>query len=401
MITEKRNLRTGTPVWGDYDQPAIHCHSLKKDIVTDILIIGSGVSGALMAEALSEHNLDIVMVDRRLPLSGSTAATTALIQYEIDEPFTKLSGKIGHQKASAVWRRSKLGLEGLAVKIRELQIDCAFERRNSLYLAGNILNPRQLREEGHARNAIGLHGEYLGRAELKERYGIQASAGLLSWDNVACNPIQMAAGFLNTAIKRCIKIYSPVQVDDLKKTRKGYTAFTSGGFKIEAHIVIYLTGYEIPKQVPHKKHTIHSTWAISTKPVQGIPDGFPFFWQAADPYFYARTTIDGRMIFGGEDEEFSDDKKRDALIPKKTRKLEQKLKKLLPDYSFETEHAWTGSFGSSTTGLPSIGRVPGHKNLYSVMAYGGNGITFSRIAAEIVTAEITGWHDPDAGLFSF
>ncbi|PZO81729.1 MAG: FAD-dependent oxidoreductase, partial [Micavibrio aeruginosavorus] len=112
-------------------------------------------------------------------------------------------------------------------------------------------------------------------------------------------------------------------------------------------------------------------------------------------------TIDGKMIFGGEDEEFSDAEKRDALIPKKMRKLEKKLKKVLPDYDFEIEHQWAGSFGSSTTGLPSIGRVPGFKNLYSVMAYGGNGITFSRIAAELITADITGYRHPDRDLFNF
>ena len=47
-----------------------------------------------------------------------------------------------------------------------------------------------------------------------------------------------------------------------------------------------------------------------------------------------------------------------------------------------------------------MGRVPGYKNLYAVMAYGGNGITFSRIAAEIISGDITGDHDPDAGLFA-
>jgi glycine/D-amino acid oxidase-like deaminating enzyme len=403
MITVNRDLYSGTPVWKDEKQPKVLHQPLNRDISTDILIIGAGVSAALMAEALSENqNLDIVMVDRRPPLEGSTAATTALIQYEIDEPYIKLAAKIGEKKAAAAWRRSKLGLESLGIKIRQLGIDCSFERRNSLYLSGNVLNPAKLREEGQARNAIGLHGDYMGRAELKRRYGIHAPAGLLCWDNIACNPIQMSAGFLNAAINRGVKIFSPVDVENLKrKSGGGYIALTSEGYSIRAEIVILLTGYEIPRHVPHKKHTIHSTWALSTKPVKGIPSDFPFMWQAATPYFYGRTTADGRFIFGGEDEEFADAAKRDSLIPRKIAKLEKTLKKILPDYTFETEHRWAGSFGSSTTGLPSMGRVPGYKGLYAVMAYGGNGITFSRIAAEIIAADIFGYRDPDAALFSF
>jgi hypothetical protein len=37
-------------------------------------------------------------------------------------------------------------------------------------------------------------------------------------------------------------------------------------------------------------------------------------WEASDPYLYLRTTPDGRVIRGGEDEEFSDDRQRDVLL---------------------------------------------------------------------------------------
>ena len=39
------------------------------------------------------------------------------------------------------------------------------------------------------------------------------------------------------------------------------------------------------------------------------------------------------------------------------------------------------------------------QNVYSVMGFGGNGITFSQIAAELVAAYINGTSDPDAALF--
>ena len=67
----------------------------------------------------------------------------------------------------------------------------------------------------------------------------------------------------------------------------------------------------------------------------------------------------------------------------------------------EPEFAWTGSFGTTTTGLPIIGPVPHKPRVFAVMGYGGNGITFSRIAAELVTSAISGRDDCDADLFAF
>lgn len=401
MISPQRDLRTGHPIWRDEPWPRIAQKKLTHDIEIDVAIVGAGISGAMMAEALMGHNLEVAVFDRRRPLSGSTAASTALLQYELDMPLIKLAQHIGDKNAGRAWRRSKIGLESLAVKIRSLDIDCGFERRNSLYLAGNTLSSQELRDENAARNTLGLQGEWMGKSRLIQEYGIRANAALMSWDNIVCNPVRLAAGFLNAAIKKGCRLYSPADVIEIEMGARGVVLRTAHGANIRARHVVFATGYEIPTIVPQKNHTLHSTWALSTKPVKGMPKDFPLVWQAADPYFYARTTADRCMIFGGEDEPFSDTDRRDALIPHKKAILEKKMKHVFPYFDFVTEHVWTGSFGASRTSLPSIGKIPRRKNIYAVMAYGGNGITFSRIAAEIVSAQILGYRDPDERIFSF
>ena len=67
----------------------------------------------------------------------------------------------------------------------------------------------------------------------------------------------------------------------------------------------------------------------------------------------------------------------------------------------EPDYSWAAPFGTTRTGLPLIGRVPGLGNVFAVMGFGGNGITFSQIAAEIVSADIAGHSDADADLFAF
>ena len=43
-----------------------------------------------------------------------------------------------------------------------------------------------------------------------------------------------------------------------------------------------------------------------------------------------RTTRDGRVVIGGEDEEFSDAEARDALLPRKIATIRAKLGRLFP-----------------------------------------------------------------------
>lgn len=179
------------------------------------------------------------------------------------------------------------------------------------------------------------------------------------------------------------------------------TLTTAAGHSVRAGHVVFATGYELVKLVKPKNYTVSSTWAMATAPQ---PDRlWPsrcLIWQAADPYLYLRTTADGRIIAGGEDEEFSNEEKRDALIPRKVAALQRKLGRMFPNVDTEPEFSWTGCFGSSDTGLPAIGEIPGVKRCFAILGYGGNGITFSMIAAQLIQRAIVGLPDPDADLFA-
>ena len=109
----------------------------------------------------------------------------------------------------------------------------------------------------------------------------------------------------------------------------------------------------------------------------------------------------GEVICGGEDEEFSDEEKRDGLSAAKFPAIEEKLARLLPGIDARPVYTWCGTFGGSATGTPSIGPVPRLPNCYAVLGYGGNGITFSMMAAQMLRTMIEGGNDQDSELFSF
>lgn len=396
------DLRTGEPVWLSYRTSAIPEHPLGHDIKADVLVVGAGISGAMTADLLSEAGHDVVVIDRRGASRGSTPATTALVQYEIDTPLLALSAGIGKDKALRAWRRARLAVLNLKGRIEELAIECNMVSRETLFLAGNMLTGTALREEAEARAGAGLSARYLTAGQLADAYGIDRAGAIVSRDNLALDPVKLTAGLLQRAVGRGARLYAPEEAVDFVHGSDGVRVATRSGHRIDARHVVLATGYELAASVGDARHRIISTWAIATgrQPKSDLVPGEPLIWEASDPYLYLRTTHDGRIICGGEDAEFQDEEKRDALLEQKTARIVEKLGRLLPAIDPTPQFAWAGSFGNTTTGLPLIGPVPHRPRMFALMGYGGNGITFSRIAAEMISTALAGRIDADADIFA-
>jgi glycine/D-amino acid oxidase-like deaminating enzyme len=399
-LTRHRDLRTGTPYWQSRRTPVPRLVPLARDIETDVLIVGAGISGALLAEALARSHR-VTVLDRRGIAKGSTAASTALVEYEIDTPLTLLARKIGAGDAARAWRRSALALHALRQRTELLGIRADLVPHDTLYLAGDVLGAGDLATEAGARRAIGLDTEYIARGRLKQDYGMARAAALLSHGDFSVDPKRLTTGYLREAIANGARLYK-ADVADVAASRGGIVATTAAGAAIAARYVVFATGYEVPKIVPRDGHRIISTFAIATRPQpRSLWPGKPMIWEASDPYLYVRTTPDGRVICGGEDEEFADEERRDAMLSRKSATIARKLGRLFPQLDTTPQYAWAGSFGTTATGLPLIGPVPRHPRVWAILGFGGNGITYSRIAADIVSAALAGRRDPDADLYAF
>lgn len=401
-ITVHRDLRTGKTLWSDRRKPPVAHGPLTRSINCEVAVIGTGISGALIGEALVDAGLDVALFDRRSPISGSTPASTAMLQYEIDTPLHHLSAKIGKERAQRIWRRSRLAVDTLRERSERLGIDAGQITRSSLYLDGNVLDAKALAREADARREVGFEIELLEPDELLSRYGIGGRHAIIGYGNYTADPVRLAAGFLNAAIDKGARIFAPEEIIDVNPGKAKVVLATKTGHQIIAEKVVFATGYERLKGIPLKGNSIISSWSIATKAQpRAIWPTAALIWEASDPYLYIRTTPDGRVICGGEDEEISDEALRDSKIAAKAQILSEKLARLLPNLDTKAEFQWAGSFGNSPTGTPTIGRIPSMRGCYAAMGYGGNGITFSMMAAQLLRSEITGLSDPDSDLFSF
>jgi glycine/D-amino acid oxidase-like deaminating enzyme len=398
VATVTRDLRSGEPVWED---TVFQTQHLSGDLKVDVLVIGGGVTGSMIAEALSKR-FTVAVVDRRGVAKGSTAISTGLLLYEIDSPLIRLRKKIGRERADRAWIRSNKAMHALVEKIRQREIDCDLVPRDSVYLPGDTLDAEGLKMEVDARMQCGLPSRWIDGAELKDRFGIASDGAIVSGNSAEADPVRFALGFLRCAVSRGARCYSGVDVTSLDRVRDGIVATTLSGPQITARYVVFATGYEVPKYIRLHGHEIVSTWAIATVRQQSRPwPGNALIWEASASYCYARTTRDGRVLVGGGDEDFDDEEKRKKLTPAKARKLKAWLQQLFPHLDTSVEFAWSGAFGKSSTGLPSIGTVPGLLNCFAVLGFGGNGMTYAMIGAQLIERLIIGETDPDQDLFAF
>jgi glycine/D-amino acid oxidase-like deaminating enzyme len=398
--TIKRDLRTGRSVWADSPGLGVPVRPLSRAISVDVCIVGAGISGAFMAHELSRDH-SVAVLDRRPPLMGSTVASTAMLQWEIDLPLTALGEKIGAKDAARAWRRSRSAVDDLKRIVAEERIVCGLKDKGSLYLAGDEYGHRALEAEAGARAAFGLESRYVGPAELRDLYGIERTGAIVSEGSASADPARLAAGLLRRAQANGARVYSPVEALEVLGDPDGVTLTTDAGVAVRARKVVFCCGYEFPKVVPTPEAEVISTWAMASKPRAACPAWLRdmLVWEASDPYLYFRMGGDGRLIVGGEDEADPVAHEDKAKLKRKCETIAGKLKRLLPQVEFEIDYSWAGAFGESTTGLPSIGPVPGLEHGWAVMGFGGNGITYSVIASRIVATEVRGGSDPDADLY--
>lgn len=391
--TEHADLRGGGSPWFA-GQQHVPRRPLTEDIACDALIVGGGITGALMAEQLTRQGLDVVIVDRELPGRGSTAASTSMLLWEIDRSLHELTSLFGYERAVRAYRTSYEAVGGLKALVRTLDLRCDMRTKESLYLAASE-SAKELIEEHALRASAGLPGTFLDHKALLSEYDIARSGAIVSPGSADSDPLQLALGLLNIATSRGARLFEA-------ETRAFDSAGHSVGVQltddrtIEARHVVLATGYVMPDIVQTTVQKPSSSWAIATKPQPDRlwRDGI-LIWEDSKDYLYARTTASGRIIIGGEDsDKIIDPDERDALIPAKARALTDKLAVLWPRAELAIDYRWAGTFDTTRDGLPLIGPVPGHPHLYAAYGYGGNGITFSYLAAQLIGGLIAGKRSP-------
>lgn len=174
---------------------------------------------------------------------------------------------------------------------------------------------------------------------------------------------------------------------------------------ITAKHTVIASGYESQHWLQQRVAKNLSSYAYISDPVD--PDELRWLadtmlWESSRPYLYMRSTGDGRLLVGGEDDARDIPARRDRMVDRKAATLHRKVSRLFPHLRAPPAFAWAGTFAETSDGLPLFGDHPqyGPRVLFA-LAYGGNGITYSMLGAGLLRAQIEQRAHPLTELFAF
>ncbi|MCT4297660.1 FAD-binding oxidoreductase [Elizabethkingia anophelis] len=383
------DLKSNEPFWLIKNGLIQSFPSLMENKTCDVLIVGGGITGSLIAHQCIKDGYNTILIDKREIANGSTSATTSMLQYEIDIPLYKLSEMIGDEGAIASYKACSDSIDTIEDIVKKIHARAGYKKKKSLYFAARKKDVQWLQKEFEARKNAGFNVKWLSADSILKQYGIEKTyGGILSAQGASVDAFMLVHKILAYNQKKGLQIYDRTELKEVKSGKTFNEVTLNTEAIIKAKKIIYCTGYESTNMIKENFVKLISTYAIVS---EAKPEKYKKFnnllvWNTEDPYIYLRTTDDGRILIGGEDEAFRDPEKRDSLITDKEQKLLHSFQKYLPLTEFQSDFAWAGTFGTTKDGLPYIGEHKDFLNTYFVLGFGGNGITFSVVGMEMVSS---------------
>ena len=398
------DLKSGYPYWAIKNGLMHAFPRLERDVRCDVAVVGGGITGALIADELASHGHEVVVLEQRDVGWGSSAASTALLQYEIDTHLVDLAREFGEDDAVMAYQACADAipmLQALAGGLRDVD----FGRMDSLYYASKRRHVGDLKDELEMRAAHGFDVEWIGAEALRRDYGVDAPGAILSHLAARLDPYRMAYRLMARLQRGGTAVHDRTSVARMDATQRSVTLHTGDGAMVRAGHVVFAAGYACQQWIDQRVARNRSSYAFITDPVE--PEWLQalagtMVWESARPYLYLRSTGDGRLLVGGEDDSVDIPKRRDARVEKKARTLVKRVAEAFPGMELTPAFAWAGTFAETADGLPFFGPHPQHGNrVHFAMAYGGNGITYSMVGAGLLRALIERRRHRLSALFGF
>jgi len=261
---------------------------------------------------------------------------------------------------------------------------------------------QKIRKEFEALRTSGFDVEYWEPADIAARFPFRKPGAIALHGDAEVNPFRFVNALAEAASDMGLAIYEETDVVAHETLEGGrHRLRTSAGATIEADFVVYAVGYE-PEELRGRfiKAELNRTFVVVTEPVSDreLWHERCLLWETTRPYFYMRTTPDGRIIAGGLDEDEQRPVTDERDLRKRSDRLQELVGSLIPSCQAPIAYEWSATFGESQDNLPFIGEDPAWTGVYYCLCYGGNGTIHSMIASRLLRCLIRGEDHPVADI---
>lgn len=395
-------LTNGDLFWTDQTKIKNIYPYITENISCDVLIIGGGIGGAITAYYLAKENIDVVLVEKNIIGYGSTSASTAILEYQVDIELNKLEKMIGKSNAKKIYKLCYNAIDELEKISLEVEGINDFGRKDTLYFSNNFMQKASMQKESDARKEIGFHTNFIDKHDI-----VNLNSGILTKDSSAIiNPYnftQELIAYLNNF--KNVRVFENTPVISVKGRYDDVECITNNKFKIKANRAIFCSGYETLKYVPNLPVELYKTFTIVSKPNRQLKRINPNFTarDSVEPYHYIRFTDDSRLVLGGEDIKITskilDKSNLETIASSKYKKLQGTMQKLFNNIEdLEVEYEFNGTFGNTKDTLPIIDEIENMPNCFCNLGFGANGILYNVIGGNMLKNAVKGYFSKDMNM---
>lgn len=379
-------------IWQEEYLPDIKYEVFKK---YDVLVVGAGITGMSTALKLQERGRSCVVVEANHIGFGTTSGTSAHLNTVLDTPYAEIIDKHGLEKAKLVVQSAREAIAIIQDNVDRYHIDCDFERSDGYMYAVDEKEERELLKIEDAIKQVGVHCVPAEKIPVPRAF----SYAIKFAEQGHFHPTRYLGGLLEAFVSLGGKIQEQVVVQAVKEEGDNLLVETSSGTSFTVDEVVYAThtppGIQLMnfRLAPYRSYL--QVWKLSDD-ADNMKD---VVYDMKDPFHYLRTVKSGQqryLMVGGQDH------KTAAQNNEKLNFLELEAY-VRATYSVnEKIYQWSSQYYESQDSLPFIGQYPGFGNdhVYLATGFGGNGMIFGSLSAQIITDLIVNGDNKYQNLYS-
>ncbi len=257
------DLKSNEPFWLVKNGVINSFPSLRENAVCDVLVVGGGITGSLIAHQCVQDGFKTILIDKREIANGSSSATTSMLQYEIDTPLYKLIEMIGEKGAVASYRACYQAIDQLSELVRKIKSKAGFTKKDSLYFAALKKDVAWLTREFEARKKVGFDVKWMEADDILKKYNLQkAYGGISSKQGASMDAFLFVHEMLAYNVKKGLEVYDKTELANVTYKVRQNEVMLNTGAKIKCKKIVYCVGYESAIMIKEKFVDLISTYAI-------------------------------------------------------------------------------------------------------------------------------------------
>lgn len=366
------------------------CPSLAGTVVTDVCVVGAGITGLAAAISLAERGLQVVVLEAEAVGWGASGRNGGQLLNGYACGQERLASLVGVDSARELWALSLEAVEQVRSWVERFRIRCDL-RWGALAAA---IRPRQVQDLRAWMESMELQygyralrfidGDALPGYVRSPRY----RAAVLDAGGGHLHPLNYTLGLARAAREMGVTLYERSRATAIGAGDPVAVRTASG--EVRARYVVLAGNAYLGYLAPAIRARIMpvGTYVGATEPLQAararrlLPTGAC----VSDTNFvldYFRLSADHRLLFGGLVSYST------LSPPNLAVTLRRRMLRVFPDLAdVSMAHAWGGFVDITMNRAPDFGRIG--PNVYYLQGFSGHGLALANLAGRVVAEAVAG-----------